>query len=207
MGLSLPNSSSNMSLSKEKFNETGNIGNAIKNLMELDLKPNDILTKESFLNAIKMLYIVGGSTNAVIHLLAIANLTDVNLSLRDFQELEDIPVLTNMKPHGEYVMDDLSKIGGTSVLIKYLIEIGILNGSCLTVTGKTLYQNVVDYDLPTEKSKFYDLIHPIDKPFKSKSHISILNGNLAPNGCISKVSSKFLHALHSCDFCFLSSAL
>ena len=186
MGLTLPNSSSNMSLSEEKIKETEMIGPTIKKLIEMDLKPLDILTKESFNNAIKFLSIVGGSTNAVIHLLAIAKLAKIELSLSDFEKYQYTPVLTNMKPHGKYVMDDLSKMGGTSTLIKYLINENIIDGSGITVTGKTLQQNVEDTEIP---KNFDKIVYPIDNPYKIKSHISILNGNLAPNGCLSKVSS------------------
>lgn len=186
MGLTLPNSSSNMSLSKEKMKETEMIGPTIRNLIKMDLKPLDILTKESFINAIKLLSIVGGSTNAVIHLLAIAKLAKIELSLADFEKYQYTPVLTNMKPHGKYVMDDLSKMGGTSTIIKYLINENIIDGSGITVTGKTLSENVEEIEIP---KKFEEIVYPIDYPFKIKSHISILKGNLAPNGCLSKVSS------------------
>ena len=186
MGLTLPNSSSNMSLSKDKMNETELIGPAILNLMEMDLKPLDILTKQSFVNAIKFLSIVGGSTNAVIHLLAIAKLAKIDINLDDFQKGEFTPVLTNMKPHGKFVMDDLSKIGGTSTIIKYLIEEKIIDGSGITVTGKSLQENVADVEIPND---FEEIVYPIKYPFKNKSHILILKGNLAPEGCVSKISS------------------
>lgn len=187
MGLTLPNSSSNMSLSSEKFNECHNSFETINNLMKLDIKPLDIMTRESFINAIKFLTIIGGSTNGVIHLLAMAKTAGVELSLEDFKNYEYLPVLTNMKPHGIYVMDDLYKLGGTSGLIKYLIEEDILNGDCMTVTSKTLYDNVKNEDkIDTSKN----VIMPLDIPFKSNSHINILFGNMAPNGCVSKIYSE-----------------
>lgn len=187
MGLTLPNSSSNMSLSSEKFKECNNSFETIDNLLRLDIKPLDIMTRESFINAIKFLTIIGGSTNGVIHLLAMAKTAGVELSLKDFKNHEHLPVLTNMKPHGIYVMDDLYKLGGTSGLIKYLIEEDILNGDCMTVTSKTLYDNVKNEDkIDTSKN----VIMPLDIPFKSNSHINILFGNMAPNGCVSKIYSE-----------------
>ena len=186
MGLTLPNSSSNMSLSDEKFKECNNSFEIINNLMKLDIKPLDIMTRESFLNAIKFLTIIGGSTNGVIHLLAMARTANVDLTLDDFKKFEHLPVLTNMKPHGEYVMDDLYKLGGTSGLIKYLIEKGILNGDCLTITSKSLYENVKEF--PTLKQP-NDIIFKLESPFKTSSHINILFGNMAPSGCVSKIYS------------------
>ncbi len=186
MGLTLPNSSSNMSLSDEKLNETRQVGIIMRTLFEKDIKPLDIMTKESFENAIKFLILIGGSTNGVIHLLAMAKTAGINLTLQDFKEYEYLPVLTNMKPHGTFVMDDLNKIGGTSVLIKYLIDKEILNGDCMTITGKTLRENVESYrDIDWEKN----IIYPLEKPYKKTSHINILFGNLASNGCVSKIYS------------------
>ena len=189
MGLTLPNSSSNMSLSNEKSLECENSFDVINNLLTHDIKPLDIMTKESFINAIKFLTIIGGSTNGIIHLLAMAKTAKVDLSLDDFKNYEYLPVLTNMKPHGIYVMNDLYKMGGTSLLIKFLIDQNILNGNCLTVTGKTLFDNVKYVD-EIDFSK--NIILPKESPFKKKSHINILFGNLAPNGCVSKIYSENL---------------
>jgi dihydroxy-acid dehydratase len=186
MGLTLPNSSSNMSLSHDKLNECKDSGQVIYNLMKNDIKPLDIMTRESFLNAIKFLTLIGGSTNGVIHLLAMARTAGVNLTLDDFKKYEDLPVLTNMKPHGLYVMDDLNRLGGTSVLIKYLIDEGILNGDCMTVTSKTLKENTIDQ----KKINFDEgIILPLESAFKKSSHINILSGNMAPNGSVSKIYS------------------
>jgi dihydroxy-acid dehydratase len=188
LGMMLPNSSSSSPGTIEKDKECMDTGNVIRNLLEKDIKPSDILTKESFLNAITVTYAFGGSTNAVIHLLACANSAGIDLKLDDFQNLNHIPVILNMKPHGEYVMYDLSKIGGTARVTKYLIQKGLLNGNCLTVTGNTLWENVKD----CEDMEFItqNLVLPLEKPFKNDGHIKILKGNLSPNGCLSKIYKK-----------------
>lgn len=187
MGLTLPNSSSNMSLSNEKMIECENSYGVINKLLKNDIKPLDIMNRESFLNAVKFLTIIGGSTNGVIHLLAMARTAGVDLTLEDFKKYENLPVLTNMKPHGNYVMDDLHKIGGTSVLIKYLIDNDIINGDCLTITSKSLYENTKYCEEINFNQK---LIFPISEPFKKTSHINILTGNMAPNGCVTKIYSE-----------------
>ena len=208
MGLMLPNSSSNVSLSPEKFKECTVSGNIMMNLLIEDIKPSDIVTKESFNNAIKMLYILGGSSNAIIHLLAMARELDIELTLDDFSRYEDTPVLTNMKPHGEFVMHDIYLRGGMSRVIEYLIEIGIINGDCMTITGWTLAQNnelFNPYKLCTSenlqngvslvsnegilKESVKSIIMDVDDPFKKDSHLKILRGNIAPKGCISKINS------------------
>jgi len=187
MGLMLPNGSSNMSMSDEKEKEILQSGNIVSNMLKNDIKPLDIMTREAFINAVKFLTLIGGSTNGVIHLLAIAKTAGVNLTLKDFKDNDHLPVLTNMKPHGTFVMDDMSKLGGTSVLIKYLIEKDILNGNCLTVTGKTLWENVKSFpSIDFEK----DIIKPLNEPFKKTGHINILTGNMAPKGCVSKIYSE-----------------
>ena len=188
LGMMLPNSSSSSPGTFEKEKECNSIGSVMKNLLEKDIKPSDILTRESFLNAIIMTYAFGGSTNAVIHLLACANSIGINLVLDDFQKLNHIPVILNMKPHGEYVMYDLSKIGGTARVTKYLIQKGLINGNCLTITGNTLWENVEgceDMDFTNQ-----NLVLPLENPFKSDGHIKILKGNLSPNGCLSKIYKK-----------------
>ena len=187
MGLTLPNSSSSMSLSKEKFEECSKSGETIKYLLTEDIRPSEIITKKSFINAIKMLYFTGGSTNAIIHLLAIADLTKIKLTLNDFSELQDTPVLLNMKPHGKNVMHDLYKLGGTSSFIKYLIETNLIDGDCLTITGDTLYENVKEYPILNNNQ---NVVFPFSSPYLKKSHIRILKGNIAPKGCVSKISSK-----------------
>jgi len=187
MGLMLPNGSSNMSASSEKKVELINSGQTIMNLLEKDIKPLDIMTRESFLNAVKFLTLIGGSTNGVIHLLAIAKTAGVKLTVDDFKEFEHLPVLTNMKPHGTNVMDDLNRIGGTSILIKYLIDYGILDGNCLTITGKTLRENTNSYRNIDFAS---GVIFPFERPFKQSSHINILSGNMAPQGSVSKIYSE-----------------
>ena len=187
MGLMLPNGSSNMSASIEKRVELINSGQTVMNLLEKDIKPLDIMTRESFLNAVKFLTLIGGSTNGVIHLLAIAKTAGIELTLDDFKEFEHLPVLTNMKPHGTNVMDDLNRIGGTSTLIKYLIDYGILDGDCLTITGKTLRENTNDSEIVDLDS---NIILPYEKPFKKSSHINILSGNMAPQGSVSKIYSE-----------------
>jgi len=185
LGMMLPNSSSTSTGTIEKELECLYTGNIIHNLLEKDIKPSDILTKESFLNAITMTYAFGGSTNAVIHLLACANSAQIDITLDDFQNLNHIPVILNMKPHGEYVMYDLSKIGGTARVTKYLIQKGLLNGNCLTVTGNTLWENVKKCeDMEFTKQ---NIVLPLEKPFKNDGHIKILKGNLSPNGCLSKI--------------------
>ena len=145
MGLTIPNSSSNPSLSSEKLLECDNSQIIIERLLVNDIKPLDIITRKSVLNAVKMLYLTGGS-NGVIHLLSIAREANVELTLSDFKSLQDIPVLLNMKPHGANVMYDLHKLGGLSSFIKYLIIEGILDGDCITVTGNSLKENVSDAD-------------------------------------------------------------
>jgi dihydroxy-acid dehydratase len=183
----LPNGSSNMAFSSEKYKEVNLSGQTMLNLLKNDIKPLDIMTRDSFLNAIKFLTLIGGSSNGVIHLLAIAKSANITLTLDDFNMVCNLPVLTNMKPHGTFVMDDMSRIGGTSSLIKYLIENNILNGNCLTITGKTLWENVMDSQVINFKE---NIIKPLDKPFKKTSHINILKGNMAPTGCVSKVYSE-----------------
>ena len=185
MGLTLPNSSSNMSLSIPKFKECYVASDIIDNLIKKDIKPSDIITKESFNNAIKLLNIIGGSTNAVIHLLAMAKEINIDLTLDDFTHYENIPILLNVKPHGKYAMHDIYLKGGTSYLLKYLIDCDVINGNQKTITGKTLKENVSNSDL-YEKN---NLIYPIEAPYKKNSHIKILKGNMAPEGCVAKIYS------------------
>lgn len=182
MGITLPNSSSNPANSKEKMLEASKSYDVMYNLVKKNILPSDILTKDAFINGIKMLYVTGGSTNAIIHLMAIAKNADIDLTLEDFNKYNDIPVLLNMKPHGKYMMYHLHKNGGMSFFIKYLIDNRIINGDILTITGKTLRENVKDITYVKN-----DVIHNIETPFKSNSHIKILKGNISPKGSISKI--------------------
>jgi dihydroxy-acid dehydratase len=185
MGLTLPNSSSNPSISIEKLYECKTSGKTIKNLIENDIKPLDIVTHKSFQNAISMLFVTGGSTNGIIHLLAMAKAANIHLTLDNFRDLQHLPVLLNMKPHGEFMMYHLHQKGGMSLFIKYLIEIGIIDGSVMTITGKTLNENLKN-ESTYELSNLPEVICPIYNPFKSTSHIKIIDGNMAPNGAVLK---------------------
>lgn len=188
LGLSLPNSSSNLAVSQQKELECRISERVMLNLLEKNITPRSILTKESFKNAIKVILATGGSTNAVIHLLAIAKEAKINLTLNDFNKLSNkVPIIGNFKPSGDYLMQDLYLKGGTSRLFKYLIEENILNGKCMTITGKTLDENLKEYK---SFKPDYDLIFPIKNPIKEDGNIKILKGNLAKNGCVAKISGK-----------------
>jgi len=157
-------------------------------LLEIDLKPSDIMTRESFENAMVVITALGGSTNAVLHLIAMARALDINLTLDDFQSVSDrIPFLADLKPSGQYVMQDLHNIGGTPAVMKFLLEEGLLNGDCMTVTGKTLAENLAE--LPGFREG-QDIIKPMSEPIKRTGHIQILKGNLAPGGSVAKVTGK-----------------
>jgi dihydroxy-acid dehydratase len=188
MGMSLPYSSSTPAVDPGKLEECFNAGLAIKNLLEKDIKPRDIMTREAFENAMVLVTVLGGSTNAVLHLLAMARAVDVNLTIDDFQAVTDrTPYLADLKPSGKYVMEDLHLIGGTPAVMKFLLENGLINGDCMTVTGKTIKENLAD--LPGFKSG-QDIIAPLDKPLKKSGHIRILKGNLAPEGAVAKITGK-----------------
>ena len=189
LGMSLPNSSSNPALSREKQKECASIGEAIKLLLEKDIKPKDIMTREAFENAITVIMVLGGSTNAVLHLIAMAKSVDVKLTQDDFQNISNkIPVLADFKPSGKYLMEDLHKYGGVPAVMKYLLSKGLLNGDCLTVTGKRISENLKDApDLDFEKQ---DIIHSLEKPLKATGHLQILYGNLATGGSVAKISGK-----------------
>ena len=185
LGVTLPNSSSNLANSKEKLNECNMAPQVILNLMKNNITPEKILTRESFLNAVKTIVSVGGSTNAVLHLIAIAMTARIKLTLDDFEAISrKTPIIGNFKPSGKYLMNDLYDIGGSSGLIKYLIEKDILNPECLTVTGKKIGENVENYSLDENK----DIIYPVENPIKSSGNIRILYGNLASEGCVAKIS-------------------
>ena len=191
MGLSLPGSSSFPANSKEKINETKIITHYLDNLMNKNILPRDIIKKESFVNAIKLTTILGGSTNAVLHLLAMAKEFDIDLHLNEFNDInKNIPIIGNLKPHGKYSMYDIYKIGGLPMILKYLIKHNIISGDLLTVTGKTLNENV---EHEPELNFDQDVILNLDKPFKKDSHIKILYGNLAPRGAVAKISTHYTY--------------
>ena len=188
LGMSLPYSSSNPAESQEKKDECIAAGKAIRILLERDIKPSDIMTREAFENALVIITVLGGSTNAVLHLLAIAKAADIELSLKDFQNISDrIPVLADLKPSGKYLMEDLHKLGGIPAIMKTLLNEKLINGDLLTVTGKTISENLKDVKpLGAEQ----DLLRAIDKPIKKNGHIQILKGNIAENGCVAKLSGQ-----------------
>src|SRR6218665_103412 len=189
LGMSMPNSSSNPALSEDKQKECAAAGAAIKLLLEKDIKPRDIMTRKAFENAITVIMVLGGSTNAVLHLIAIAKSVDVPLTPDDFQTISDrVPVLADFKPSGKYMMEDLHKHGGVPAVMKYLLSKGLLHGDCLTVTGKTVAENLAEApDLDFEKQ---DIIYPLEKPLKVTGHLQILYGNLAEGGSVAKISGK-----------------
>lgn len=189
LGMSLPYSSSNPALSEAKNQECMDAGKAIKLLLERDIKPKDIMTKEAFENAIVTLMVLGGSTNAVLHLIAMAKSVDVELTQDDFQAVSNrIPVLADMKPSGRYMMEDLHNIGGVPAVMKYLLEKGWLHGECLTCTGKTLAENLTD--VPSLDFDAQKVIFPAENPIKATGHLQILYGNLAEGGSVAKISGK-----------------
>ena len=189
LGLSLPNSSSNPALSTDKQEECAKVGAAIKVLLEKDIKPRDIMTRKAFENAITVIMVLGGSTNAVLHLIAMAKSVDVKLTQDDFQTISNkIPVLADFKPSGKYLMEDLHRHGGVPAVMKYLLSKGLLHGDCLTVTGKTVAENLkTATDLDFEKQK---IIMPLEQPLKATGHLQILYGNLAVKGSVAKISGK-----------------
>jgi len=188
MGMTLPGSSSFPAESEEKIRECLSAGAAIRNLLEKDIKPRDIMTFAAFKNAITLTMALGGSTNAVLHLIAIAHSVDVKLTIDDFQSISDkVPFIADMKPSGKYVMEDLHRIGGTQAVLKYLLSKGLIDGSTMTVTGKTLEENLSHAnDLP----KNQDIIRTLEKPIKPTGHITILRGTLAPGGSVGKITGK-----------------
>ena len=188
LGMSLPYSSSTPAVDPHKLEECRQAGAAIKNLLEMDLKPRDIMTRAAFENAMVVVTALGGSTNAVLHLIAMARSVDVTLDIDDFQAVSDrTPYLADLKPSGRYVMEDLHKVGGVPAVMKYLLEHGMIDGDCMTVTGKTIAGNLAG--LPGLDAG-QDVIRPLDKPFKSNGHIRILKGNLAPGGAVAKITGK-----------------
>jgi dihydroxy-acid dehydratase len=189
MGMSLPYSSSNPALSDEKREECMDAGKAIRILLEKDIKPKDIMTRKAFENAITLIMVLGGSTNAVLHLLAMAKSVGVPLSQDDFQRISDrTPVLADFKPSGKFLMQDLHPFSGVPGVMKYLLQQGMLHGDCLTVTGKTIAENLADVpDIDFDQQK---IIFPLSQPIKSTGHLQILYGNLATGGSVAKISGK-----------------
>jgi dihydroxy-acid dehydratase len=188
LGFALPYNSSIPAVNEEKETETERIASAIKNLVELDLKPLDIITKKSLENAVALVNALGGSTNAVLHYLAIAHAADIDFTLEDFQRVSDrTPVIADLKPSGEYLMEDVHGVGGTPAVMKYLLEKGLLHGDCMTVTGKTIAENLANVT-PLSFEEDQHVIHPTEKALKSSGNIQILYGNLAMEGSVAKIS-------------------
>jgi len=188
LGMTLPYSSSIPAEDPGKMQECLDAGKAILNLLEQDIKPREIMTRAAFENAMVITMALGGSTNAVLHLVAMARSVGVELTIDDFQKVSDrIPFIADLKPSGKYVMEDVHTIGGTPAVIKYLLSEGLLDGSCLTVTGKTLAENVENVPGLKEGQK---VIHPISDPIKKTGHIRIMRGNLAPEGAVAKITGK-----------------
>ena len=188
LGMSLPYSSSNPATSEEKQQECLRAGSAIRILLEKDIKPSDIMTRKAFENAMVMVSALGGSTNATMHLLAMAHSVGVELKLSDFQLISDrIPLIADLKPSGKYLMEDIHRIGGTPAVMKYLLEKNLLHGDCLTVTGKTLAENLAEASSLIEGQK---VIVPLESPLKESGHIQILYGNLAERGSVAKITGK-----------------
>jgi dihydroxy-acid dehydratase len=188
MGLSLPYSSSIPAEDAGKADECRRAGAAIRTLLERDVKPLDILTRKSLENALVMIMAVGGSTNAVLHLMAIAKTARISLALDDFQNVSDrVPLLADFKPSGRYAQEDLHNIGGTPGLMKYLLERGFLHGDCMTVTGRTIEQNLAE---APPLSAGQEVIHSVEKPVFPRGHLRILRGNLAPDGAVAKITGK-----------------
>ncbi|KAJ1564879.1 hypothetical protein HK096_005745, partial [Nowakowskiella sp. JEL0078] len=188
MGMTLPYSSSTPATDPKKIEECLEAGIAIRNLIKNDIKPSDIITRASFENAMVMVMALGGSTNAVLHLIAMAKAAGIKLTIDDFQTVSDrIPFIADLKPSGKYVMEDIHKIGGTPAIMKYLLEQGLLDGNCLTVTGKTIKENLGPLPslIPGQ-----DVIKPLSNPIKSSGHLQILYGNLAPEGSVAKITGK-----------------
>lgn len=186
LGMSLPYSSSNPALSPEKQQECLDAGKAIRILLEKDIKPRDIMTRKAFENAITIIAVLAGSTNAVMHIIAMAHSVGIEITLNDFQQISDrTPILGDLKPSGKYMMEDLHAVGGVPAVMKYLLKVGLLHGDCLTVTGKTVAENLENVpDLTAGQ----DVIHDIDNPLKPSGNIQILYGNLATEGCVAKIS-------------------
>ncbi len=188
MGLSLPNSSAQDAISENKAEDARRAGEAVMELIKKDIKPSDILTKEAFENAITVIIALGGSTNAVLHLIAMAHCAGVEIGLEDFTRIgKNVPLLADLKPSGKYLMSELIAIGGIQPLMKMLLDAGLLHGYCMTVTGKTMAENLADV-APYPEGQ--EIIMPLDNPIKPESHLVILYGNLSPTGSVAKITGK-----------------
>ena len=191
LGMSLPDSSAQLAISDEKKRDARDAGAAVVNLIKNDIKPRDIMTRKAFENAITVVITLGGSTNAVLHLLAMAHTAEVKLDLDDFTEIgKRVPVLCDLKPSGKYNMSHFVRIGGLRPLLKTLLEEGLLHGDCITVTGKTLAENVQNAAPYAPYPSGQDLVRPFDQPIKKDSHLRILYGNLSPEGSVAKITGK-----------------
>jgi dihydroxy-acid dehydratase len=188
LGMSLPYNSSNPAISNNKEEECLAAGKQMRVLIEKDIKPLDIVTRKSLENAIRLVTITGGSTNAVLHFLAIARAADIDFTLQDFQHISDTtPFIADLKPSGKYLMEDVHRVGGIPAVLKYLLKNGLLHGDCLTVTGKTLAENLENVP---DLEEGQDVIRPLDKPIKATGHLRMLYGNLAENGSVAKITGK-----------------
>ncbi len=188
LGMTLPYNSSNPAVSVDKKEECERIGAAVRKLIELDLKPKDIVTRKSIENAVRLIAVLGGSTNAVLHFLAITRAAEIDFTIDDFQTLMDkTPFLADLKPSGKYLMEDLHRVGGVPAVLKFMLENDMLHGDCMTVTGKTLAENLKD--VPSLEAG-QDVIYPVNQPIKESGHIRILKGNLAPEGSVAKITGK-----------------
>ncbi|WP_035334220.1 dihydroxy-acid dehydratase [Dokdonia sp. PRO95] len=188
LGMSLPYTSSNPAVSPDKTAECARVGAALRNLIENDIKPSDIVTRKSLENAVKLVTVLGGSTNAVLHFLAIAKAAQIDFKLEDFQKISDTtPFLADLKPSGKYLMEDLHKVGGVPGVLKYMLDQGMLHGDCMTVTGKTIAENLAEVD---HLKAHQDVIHTVENPIKATGHIRILYGNIASEGSVAKITGK-----------------
>ncbi|RMB56936.1 dihydroxy-acid dehydratase [Dokdonia sinensis] len=188
LGMSLPYTSSNPAVSTNKTAECARVGAALRKLIEKDIKPSDIVTRKSLENAVKLVTVLGGSTNAVLHFLAIAKAAQIEFTLKDFQHISDTtPFLADLKPSGKYLMEDLHNVGGVPGVLKYMLEQGMLHGDCMTVTGKTIAENLAEVD---HLKAHQDVIHTVENPIKETGHIRILYGNIASEGSVAKITGK-----------------
>ncbi|MEM7380014.1 MAG: dihydroxy-acid dehydratase [Bacteroidota bacterium] len=188
LGMAMPYNSSNPATGKEKTQDCIDSGRALRNLIEKDLKPSDIITRKSLENAVRLITVMGGSTNAVLHFLAIARAAGIDFGLDDFQKISDTtPFLADLKPSGKFLMEDVHRVGGTPAVLRFMLEKGMLHGDCMTVTGKTLAENLIELDGLSEGQQ---VIKPLDQPIKETGHLRILYGNLAEEGSVAKITGK-----------------
>ena len=188
LGMAMPYNSSNPAIGKQKQNDAIESGKALKNLLEKDIKPSDIITRKSFENAVRLLTLLGGSTNAVLHFLAIAKAANIEFTLDDFQKISDTtPFLADLKPSGKFLMEDVHRVGGVPAVMKFMLDNGMLHGDCLTVTGKTIAENLAEVPGLLEHQQ---VIRPLSNPIKATGHLRILYGNLATEGSVAKITGK-----------------